>query len=222
MLFCWANGDNRNQNQKTMKKILYTFIPILFLNCSSNHYKNSISEISNVEIKYEDGKIISGKLNFPIYLNQKYLYLKSFHKGKIKINSDDIAEITYKLPNDNIRFTKSNINGKEISTEINDEQILQLVSTGKINLYKGYNYGFLYENKNKKFLLKTDLYYCKRENEQNLTLIYYVDDGNAELLKTKAIEYFSNSEEFRNSLENKNFNSELLINFINKYNNENK
>ncbi len=208
-----------------MKKTLYIFIPFIFLNCSSHFYKNSISEISNVEIKYENGKLINGKLNFPIYLNQYFLYFKSAENGKIKIKTDEITEITYKTPNENVVFSKMSITGKQISTEIRDIQFLQLISKGKINLYKGYNYGFLYKKKKtKKFLQKTDLYYCKRENEQNLYLIYYVDNenNNDELLKIKAQEYFSNYPEFRETMVNKNFNTEFLIQFINKYNNENK
>ena len=207
-----------------MKKTLYIFVLFIFLNCSSNFYKNSISEISNVEIKYENGKLINGKLNFPIYLNQYFLYFKSAESGKMKIKADEIAEITYKIPNENVVFSKMSIIGKQISTEVRDSQFLQLISKGKINLYKGYNYGFLYKKKKtKKFLQKTDLYYCKRENEKNLTLIYYVDnENNDELIKIKAQEYFSNYPEFRETIENKNFNPEFLIQFINKYNNENK
>jgi hypothetical protein len=208
-----------------MNKLYYILLLILFLSCNSNIYKNSINEFSDVNIKYKDGEIKNGKLSFPIFFNQDLLYLKSVKNKKSKIKTEAINEITYKSLNENIIFSKMNINGEEISPETKNSQFLQIISNGKLSLYKGYNYGFLHKKgKHEKFLEKTDLYYCKRENEQNLTLIYYVDNinNNDVLLKKKAEEYFSNYPEFRKSLMKKNYNPEFLITFINKYNNENK
>lgn len=203
-----------------MKNILYIFIPLLFLNCSSNFYTNSVSEISDVDIKFENGEIMNGKLEFPIYFNQKYLYFKSVNNGNIKLNCSDISEITYKLPNEKIVFIKNEINGTEISSNTNNKQFLQQVSKGKVNLYLGYNQELILKKKKaEKFPQRTELYYCKRENEQNLNLIYYKENGK---IITKAKEYFFNSEEFRNEIENQDINPEFIYNFINKINNENK
>ena len=207
-----------------MKKLLFIFFPILFFDCSSKNYSNAINEISNVEIKYNNGQIINGKLGFPIFLNQDYLYFKSFENGKIKINIDEVREITYRLPQNNIVFSKMIIIGKEISTKTINSQFLQVVSKGKINLYHAYNLGFLYEKSNKKFLQKTDLYFCRKENEENLALIYYVDNSsnNEKSIKKNALEFFSSIPEFEKSLNDTNFNPEFLIKFVNKYNNDNK
>lgn len=206
-----------------LKKILLLLITLGFFSCNSNIYKYSVSEITSVSVKFENGNTIQGKVNFPIHFNEDYLFINAVSKGKIKIKTSEINEVTYNFPKINITFIKSTIDGSEISMKTKNEQFLQLISKGKINLYKGYNYGFVYTNRKKdKYIEKTDLYFCKRENEKNVTLVYYADNqANENILKEKALNYFLSNESFKNELNTQTYNSEFLINYVTKYNNEN-
>ena len=192
----------------------------LLISCSSNPNKYSTTQYSNVEIQLKDGTKMKGKLNFPIYFNEKKLYLSG--KQNKKIAATNVNKVVYNTPTCELVFENHSINSTEISNKTNNFQLLQLISKGKINLYQGYNSGFVYTGKKSRFYNKTFLIYAKRENEVNPTLIYYDDNQTTKQELFSKAEKYLDSQRFILSGYEKTYNHEILIKFINNYNNEQK
>ena len=206
-----------------MKLLLITLLSAVFLlSCNNNIYKNSITKISSVKVYYQNGDSLKGQLNYPIYFNEIEIYLKLNNKKNKKIKTTEIEKVIYSMPNDQkVIFKKFLINDETISTTKDKFQFLELLSEGKINLYYGHNFGFLYKDgKNKKFLQKTNLFYCKRGNETNLTLIHATtnksnsNENNALLAK----DYFQNEPSIKDKINSTNFTQEYLITLIKNFN----
>lgn len=195
---------------------------MFLFNCNKNIYRNSTTQISSASVFYKNGNSLSGRLNFPIYFNETIIYLKQKNKGYKKIKAIDIEKVVYNIPNQQKTvFSKFLITDVTISKTKDKFQFLELISEGKINLYYGHNSGFLYTNgKNKKFLHKTNLFYCKKANETDLTLIYATtDDPNSDkYYETITKKYFANDEEIKNKLDYESHNPENLIKIIIEYN----
>ena len=192
----------------------------LIISCSSNPNKYSTTQYSNVEIQLKDGTKMQGKLNFPIYFDEKKLYLSG--KQNKKIATTTVNKVVYNTPACEVVFENHAINNVEISNKTNNFQLLQLISKGKINLYQGYNSGFVYSGKKSKFYNKTFLIYAKRGNEVNPTLIYYDDNQITKQELFSKAEKYLDSQRFILSGYEKTYNHEILIKSINNYNNEKK
>ena len=204
-----------------MKKIGTAFIMIwVLISCGSNPNKHSTSQYSNVVIELKDGTKMQGKLNYPIYFNEKKLYLSG--KQNKKIATKMVIKVTYNTPNGEVVFENHTINNEEINKKTNNYQLLELISKGRINLYQGYNVGFVYTGKKSKFYNKTFLIYAKRANEANPTLIYYDDNQITKQELFAKAEKYLDSQRFILSNYGKTYSNEILIKSINNYNNEKK
>ena len=204
-----------------MKKIIAVFLTVwILISCGANPNKHSTSQYSNVVIELKDGTKMQGKLNYPIYFNEKKLYLSG--KQNKKIAATNVNKVVYNTPTCELVFENHSINSTEISNKTNNFQLLQLISKGKINLYQGYNSGFVYTGKKSRFYNKTFLIYAKRENEVNPTLIYYDDNQTTKQELFSKAEKYLDSQRFILSGYEKTYNHEILIKFINNYNNEQK
>ncbi len=207
---------NRNHFLKTLM-IQILNISILF-SCSTNNYKNTVNRISSVAVYYQNGDSLIGQLNYPMHLNDKEIHLKVKNEGYKKIKITQISKVVYKMPtSQKVIFEKFQINDESISKTKDKYQFLELVSKGKVDCYFGHNYGFLYKKgKKKKFLNKTNLIFCKRNNETNLTLIYAVTDKKTaqENYLQIAKKYFDIEPLINDKITSENFTIENLITII--------
>ncbi|MES2545814.1 MAG: hypothetical protein V4548_13090 [Bacteroidota bacterium] len=204
------------------KTIILLSLFFILSSCVSN--KTSITQFSNVDINLNDGKVINGKLDFPILIDQKEIYIKLKKNKTKKIQLADVSKINYYLINDTLRFEKTFIAGDIISEKTKNLQLLQLLSKGKVNLYLGHNIGFVYtQRKKERFIQKTNLLFCKKKNETVTTLLYYQTQNQDEkVLKKIALDFFSDDESAQEKIiKTKLYNSDFLIKFIKTYNNEN-
>jgi hypothetical protein len=209
---------------KKIKIVLLQFISftsLFFMSCNSNVYKHSTSHVSSVEIFFNNGSKISGSMNYPVHFNEKHLFIKPKGSGIKKIKSEEVSTVIYKFPNKvESKFFKFTIDGKHISKDTKNEQFFEQIEQGKVSLYYGHNSGFIYtKNKNPKFFQKTDLYFCKKENESNPTLIYAITNNNngAEFIDI-AKSYFEDSQEMKGKIKAENYNPKTIIELVKQYN----
>jgi hypothetical protein len=205
-------------------KILIISIVTLLFGCAGNIHKDSTTQFSSVTVFYKNGDSLNGRANYPIHFNETEIYLKPRNKGYKKIKATEIEKVVYDMPDkQQAVFNKFFIADETISKTKNKFQFLELISKGNVNLYYGHNAGFLYvEGKKKKFLQKTRLFYCKRNNESDLTLIYATTDQENSDQKYAAIakKYFGNEPEIANKINQEVYNPEKLIELIQEYNKE--
>jgi hypothetical protein len=200
---------------KSILKVLLLTTLIIVSSCKTS--KSTMSYDSEIEM--EDGKIITGKVNYPLKLEDDILKINNNN-----IETSKIKKVTFFSSFGNLEYHNLlvyNYNGKKIKKK---KKLLSLIVSGKVKLYFGESDVVMQvgsSNGMRNFNNGSTVYYCLREGEPAATFLHEnwnQTSKNADF-KSNAKRYFSDNPAIIEKINNKTYTYKNIISLVNDYNN---
>ncbi len=178
--------------------------------------KTNFSIFSNVDVYLTNGTVVNGGVEYPIDIYQESVTVQLGKHSKKNYSKDEITKLVFKIAGSELVMVKLKHNHTPIYEKNDDEIFVQEFAKGKVTVYQGYNTGYKIKKRKSTLVNDTNLWFCKKDEEQTLQLLYAETNNTAtvDLFKQNAQKYF-NSTEIINYISESNFSK--LIQYVKSF-----
>ena len=194
-----------------------------FIFCNNVSSKSLASEnlggtlYSNVDVYLADGTVVNGGVEFPIKIYLEKIVVYHGKKKKYKFDKNEVVKLVFKVAGEQMVFVKLKHNFAPIFEGKDDEIFVHEMIKGNKCIYHGYNIGYDTKRGKSKLVNDTNLWFCKDEKEQIISLLYAeTKDDATELLYGQNAEKYFNTKEIIGYIANSKF--EKLFEYMKQFN----
>ncbi len=179
-----------------------TIVTFIFLVCipslmSAQAARNYNGQLySDVDVYLTNGTMVNGAVVQPIGIYDKSIMVKVGNKRKTNFDKNEISKLVFKVAGYELVFIKLKHNHAALYEKKDDEIFVQEFIKGKISIYHGYNIGYEIKRGKSTLVNDTNLWFCKKEDETVLSLIYADtnEDATEREYEANAMTYFKTHE----------------------------